>query len=54
MVGCQFWSYYEYEESDLYEKIRRAAEWGGRVDMLLMLIKPKLIAGLERCLNLIN
>lgn len=54
MVGCQFWSYYEYEDSDLYERIRRAAEWGGRIDILLMLIKEKLVVGLERCLNLIN
>jgi hypothetical protein len=34
--------------------MRRAAEWGGRVDILLMLIGPKLVVGLERCLNLIN
>ena len=55
MVGCQFWSYYEHEEGDLYEKIRKAAEWAGeRVDVLRILIRPKLVSGLERCLNLIN
>ena len=54
MVGCQYWSYYEYEQGDLYERVRRAAEWGGRVDTLLLLLGPKLVVGLERCLNLIN
>lgn len=46
MVGCLFWNYYEYEEGDLFERIRRAAEWGGRVDILVMLIGPKIIVGL--------
>jgi hypothetical protein len=54
MVGCQFWSYYEYEEGDIYERIRRAAEWGGKVDILLMLIRPLMTTGLEKCLNAIN
>ena len=54
LVGCQFWSYYEFEEGDVYEKVRRSAEWGGKVDILLMLLKPKLVQGLERCLHAIN
>jgi hypothetical protein len=27
MIGFKYWSYYEYEESDIYEKVRKASEW---------------------------
>lgn len=46
MVACQFWHYYDYEEGDSYQRIRRAAEWGGRVDILLVLVRTKLLKGL--------
>lgn len=54
MVACQYWHYYEYEEGDSYQRIRRAAEWGGMVDVLLLLVRAKLVRGLEKTLTLIN
>lgn len=54
MVALKFWHMYEYEPSDLYEKIRKARGWEPKVEVLLLGIKSKLEEGLFRYINLIN
>lgn len=54
MVALKFWHMYEYEPSDLYEKIRKARGWEPKVEVLLLGIKSKLQEGLFRYINLIN
>lgn len=54
MIGFRFWNYYEYEECDIYSKIRKAAEWEIKFGILLPLLKSKIKVGLEKYMNLIN
>jgi hypothetical protein len=54
MVALKFWHMYEYEPSDIYEKIRKARGWEPKVEVLLLGIKAKLQEGLFRYINLIN
>lgn len=54
MVGLRYWSYYEYEESDMYASIRKAAGWEFKIDIILSTLKSKIRSGLEKYMNLIN
>jgi hypothetical protein len=54
MVALKFWNMYEYEPSDVYEKVRKARGWETKVDVLLLGIKGKLKEGLFKYINLIN
>lgn len=54
MIGFKYWSDYEYEESDIYEKVRKASEWQQKIIPLAIMLKKKVRKGLERYLNLID
>lgn len=54
MVGLRYWSYYDYEECDLYPAIRKAVGWEFKIDIMLSTLKSKINHGLEKCMNLIN
>jgi len=54
MVGFKYWSFYDYEESDIYEKVRKAAEWENKIAPLAIMLKKKVVRGLERYINLID
>ena len=54
MIGFRFWNYYDYEECDIYSKIRKAADWEVKFGIWLPLLKEKIKVGLEKYMNLIN
>ena len=54
MVALKYWSMFEYEPSDVYEKVRKAQGWEFKVEVLLLGIKQKLSEGLLKYMNLVN
>ena len=54
MVGLRYWSYYDYEECDLYPSIRKAVGWEFKIDIMLSTLIKKIRYGLEKYMNLIN
>ncbi len=54
MVGLKFWAMFEYEQSDVYEKVRKARGWEPKVEVLLLGIKSKLREGLLKYISLIH
>lgn len=54
MVGFRYWSYFDYEESDIYPKIRKASGWEAKSEIMRMILKSKMKSGLEKYMNLIN
>lgn len=54
MVGFRYWSYFEYEESDIYSKVRKASGWESKSEIMRVILLRKMKSGLEKYMNLIN
>lgn len=42
MVALKYWSMFEYEQSEIYEKVKKAQGWEAKVEVILLGIKSKL------------
>ena len=54
MIGFRYWSYFDYEESDIFPKIRKASGWETKSQIMRKIFKEKMISGLQKYMNLIN